>query len=332
MLGCVSDVLCNRHCLWIIVIINVHLVIGKSISESCWHENGEVVQCRCTGNEQLTLPETFNYKYLTKLAISSCLSVNLQFDSLQHAENIRDLIVENITGSLLLHPMLISRYMRTFVIRNVGQIPEITHEMLTSIMSIEEFIIEDTRIRIFDETFQGINVTNLIFKNVTVDASMGINILANAKSLKIIDTVIRNVTGNFNIGSFESIELVNSMFEFRKPGEMSLHGFKAIINNCTFYNITVNVVTQTKIEMKNNCADGKSLLRLDSKVIKSIGNKSPNEINLPKNTTADIQTHNNTVCIAANCKCPRHFYRNCQTIMNINISLGIILMFISYLL
>ncbi|XP_015116094.1 uncharacterized protein LOC107040499 [Diachasma alloeum] len=328
----VNKVKCNMHCLWIIVLIHLHFISGKSISESCWHQNGEVVKCRCIGNEELTLPETFNYENLTHLAISSCVSVNLEFDSLQHAQHIRDITVENITGSLLFHPILISKYMGTFEIKNVGRIPLIGHHMFTSIMSIETFKIENTRIENFDETFQGINITNLIFRNVTMDATVGINFLVNAKSLKIIDTVIRNVTGNFNIGSFESIELVNSMFEFRMPGEMSLHGNTAKINNCTFYNITVIIVAKRNIEMRNNCADGKSLLRLDSRLINSFGNRSPNEITFPKSNITEIQAYNNTVCIAASCKCPRSFHRSCQSILNVNVSLGIILILISYLL
>lgn len=249
--------------------------------------------------------------------------MNLEFESLQNAEFIRDITVENITGTLLIHPMLISKHMGTLQMKNIGRIPIIGHYMFTSIMSIETLNIENARIVNFDETFQGINITNLIFRNVTIDQTVGMNLLVNGKSLKIIDTVIRNVTGNFNFGKFESIELGNSIFEFQLPGQMSLYGVTAKINNCTFYNISGAVVTKRNIEMRNNCADGKSSLRLASKFIYSIGNRFPTEITFTKSNTTEIKAHNNTVCIAANCKCPRSFERSSQGFLGVNVSLGV---------
>lgn len=213
--------------------------------------------------------------------------------------------------------------METFEIKNVRKIPLISHDTFTSVASIDLVRIEDTKIEIFDEQFTNINIQNLILRNVTINQMVGINFSGKAKLLKIIDTVIRNVTGNLNFAQFASIELINSTFEFQKPREMSIQGSTAKIYNCTFYNVSVNVVTKRNIVMKNNCADGKSSLRLASESISSLGNRFPTEITYTESRVTGIpfRANNNTVCIAGNCKCPKSFDRNSKDSLNVNFSL-----------
>ncbi|XP_008551326.1 uncharacterized protein LOC103573855 [Microplitis demolitor] len=322
----------NMKILSVIISICLCLVKSKRISELCVQENGQFIRCQCAGNEEFNLPTNVNYENLTDLTITSCRSANLHFSSLPNAKIIRHILIQNISGSLMFEPFVISKKLETFKLRNIKKIPIISHDTFTSISSIKTFVIEDTRIEQFDEQFTNINIDNFILRNVSIKQMIGINFSGQGKTLKIIDTIIRNVAGNLNFAFFETIEIINSTFEFEKPGDIPIEGINAKIINCVFSNASVNLVVNENITIKGNCADGKSSLRLSSKYVHSVGNRLPTEIIYTQNRTNPILFHNinNTVCIAGNCKCPKSSgYNSCYK-YHPDIYLGIVLLVILY--
>lgn len=178
-----------------------------------------------------------------------------------------------------------------------------------NVRSIGLFRIEDTKITNFEEQFTDINVTNFIIKNVMIDRMNGLNFSERGRNLRIRNSEVRNVDNNLNFAYFSDIEIVNSKFELRKPGYLSVEGKSALVENSTFTNVTMNMVTSDKIKMNGTCADGKSSLRLSSTRIESFGNKLPTEIIYTKsrryNESELLLVKNNTVCIAGNCRCPK---------------------------
>ncbi|KAG8038234.1 hypothetical protein G9C98_006561 [Cotesia typhae] len=304
------------------------LINSESISETCIHEHGELIKCQCYGNEELNLPSNINYENVSFLAITSCKFADIHFSSLPNAQIIRHILIQNISGSLKFEPFVISKKLDTFKLKNIQKIPIISHDTFTSISSIETLMIEDTRIDQFDEQFAHISIDNFILHNVSIKQMIGINFSGQGKTLKIIDTIIRNVAGDLNFAYFESIEIINSTFEFEKPGDIPIEGLNAQIINCVFLNVSVNLVVSENIKLKDNCADGKSSMRLSSKYVYSVGNRLPTEIIYTQNRTNSILFHNNnnTVCIAGNCKCPKSAGYNSYHKFHANIYLSILLL------
>lgn len=286
----------------------------------------------CIYFQEFHLPLDFNYENLTILTVSSCVSVNLHLRSLPTAKGIRDITIQNISGTLIFNPSIKSRKMGTFHLRNIGEIPVISREIFTVISTIDSFIIENTKIINFNEQFTNINIDSFILQNVTIENMVGINFSGQGETFKIINSIIRNVGGNLNFVFFEEIEIVNSTFEFTKPGDMSIEGVSAKIIDCIFSNVSMNLVARGNIVIKNNCADGKSSLRLSSSAVNSFGNKLPTEIIYTQNRSNSIlfRNVNNTVCIAGNCKCPKSAGYNSHYRFHANIYLGIALLVVSH--
>lgn len=221
-------------------------------------------------------------------------------------------------------------------LKNIGKILNINHDIFLNILTIDLLKIENSRIINFDEQFTNLNIRNLILKNVTIDNMIGINFSGNADTLKITDTIIRNIKENINFAFFTTIELTNSTFEFNKSSDMWIQGKTSKINNCIFSNVSINIVSRQRIIMKNNCADGKSSLRLSSMSTNSCGNKLPTEIIYTENksTAYYLRIINNTVCIAGNCKCPKSLanYSGSNIIFNNIQGIFIIVIILRYVL
>ncbi|KAK0078214.1 hypothetical protein PV325_002830 [Microctonus aethiopoides] len=300
------------------------IVSGKRFSNTCIHEE-HIVHCHCIENKEFDLPKNYNFVNLTTLLIESCDSVNIELVSSSNLKLINDIQIQNITGKLIFEPNLKMKNFGKIWLRNIGNIPTITHKTFLNIRKIDSFIIENTRIKYLNEQFTDIDVNIFNFNNVIIDNMVGIN--WSGQSLKIINTIMRNVNGDFNFESLDSIVIINSTIEFNKPGQMSIYGSNARIINSVFSNISINLVAGSVV-MSDNCGDGISSLRLSSDWVKSIDNRMPTEI-IYTNNRSNLNMFsniNNTVCKAGNCKCQKNSQHNCHNRMNANIYLGIILL------
>lgn len=260
--------------------------------------------------QEFLLPDGYNYENISSFFLSSCSSAVVHFSSLTEAKHIRDIVVRNISDSLTFQPFVTSRNIRRLELVNTGRIPVITHNTFTSVECIELLRIENTKIENFEEEFMDTNVTDLILGNVTIERMEGFNFSERGRTLRITNCSFRNVETTLNFAYFSAIEILNSKFELRKPGQMSIEGDRALVKNSVFLNVSVNLVAFGKITINDTCADGKSSLRLSSGNIESFGNRLPTEIIYTKSrethsTELLLLIHNNTVCIAGNCKCPK---------------------------
>ncbi|XP_034947441.1 uncharacterized protein [Chelonus insularis] len=321
----------NMNNICAIILIFLCVVSGNKVSEFC-HGSGEIMRCECVGNEELELSSSLNLDKLTKLLITSCTSVHLYSISLGNSNAIRDLIIHNVSDSLTFEPIVLSKKMGKFELSRIGRIPLIDHDTFISISSIESFTIEDSKIGKFDEQFTNINVDLFILKNVAINHSVGINFSNEGKILKIVNSTIRNMDGNINFAFFGSIEIINSTFDFRSPGDMTIEGFSVSIVDSVFTNVRINLIARGNALIKNNCADGKSSLRVTSIYVNSNGNKLPTEIIYTQKGTKAIsfQNKNNIVCIAGNCKCPKSITHNSYDKLHVNVYLGVVLLLILY--
>ena len=278
------------------------------------------------------MPEDFDFANITRVSVTSCASANLQFSSNSKANEIREIIVQNITGSLTFQPFVTSRRMSVFKLLRIRKIPLISHDTFVSLSGIENFEIEDTWIENFEEQFTNMKVTNLLMKNVTIERMIGINFFESGKSLKILNCVFKNIQTTLNFAFFTDIEIVGSQFELQKPGHVTIEGVTAIVDNSVFSNVSMNLVASSRITMNGSCADGKSSLRLSAKSIESFGNRLPTEIVYTRNAAIRINDTefplvvNNTVCIAGNCKCPKSAGHNSYERFHANVYLGILLL------
>ncbi|KAF7988462.1 hypothetical protein HCN44_001035 [Aphidius gifuensis] len=227
---------------------------------------------------EFNLPENFNYENLTFLKISSCSSANINLINQPNAKLVRDIEIQNISKRLIFEPTFMSKTIGIIELKNIGIISRISHDTFINITKIDLLKIENSRITNFDEQFTNLNIRNLILKNVTIDNMIGINFSGDADTLKIIDTIIHNIKENMNFAFFTTIEIINSTFEFKKSSDMWIQGKISKISNCIFSNVSINIVSRQRITMKNNCADGKSSLRLSSMSTNSYDNKLPTEI------------------------------------------------------
>ena len=259
--------------------------------------------------QEFLLPENFNYQNVTSLFISACSSASFSFASLTQATKLKNIEVHNISNTLIFESLLTTNGIERLELIQIRKIPLITHDTFMNVRNIEFFRIEDTTIKNFEEQFTDINVTNLIMKNIMIERMNGLNFSERGKILRIRNSDIRNVNNNLNFAYFSDIEIVNSKFQLRRPGYLSIEGSSALVENNIFTNVTMNLVAFNKIRMNGTCADGKSSLRLSSSRIESFRNKLPTEIIYTKNTKENnsklLMVKNNTVCIAGNCECPK---------------------------
>lgn len=259
--------------------------------------------------QKLLLPENYNYENVTSLFISACSFASFHFRSFAQANNLQNIVVHNISDTLIFESLLTTRSIERLELINIRKIPLITHETFMNIRHIELFQIQDSLIENFDEQFTDIIVTNFIMKSVTIERMNGFNFSERGNFLKIRNTDVRNIKNHLNFAYFSDVEISHSRFNLRKPGLMLLEGNTAFVESSIFTNITMNLVASEKIKMNATCGDGKSSLRLSSSKIESFGNKLPTEIiytrNKRNNVSDFLLAKNNTVCIAGNCKCPK---------------------------
>lgn len=281
---------------------------AEVIDKHCQVHDGTVMICRCVTNEEFILPE-YNYENITSLEISSCYSANLHFNSLELGYQVNEIVVRNISDRLLFDLSIMSTKMRRCELSQIRRIPVISSSTFTNQQTIEVFIIENTFIEKFEETFTDITVTNFVMSNVTIGHIEGINFSERGSRLQLTNTDFQNVTGSLNFDHFSRVHIQDSRFALQKPGKLLLDGESVFVSNSVFLNASMNFGASSDILINSTCADGKSSLRLFSDKIESLNNRLPTEIIYTKyrrrGVAESVVNHNNTVCIAGNCKCPK---------------------------
>ncbi|XP_012229849.1 uncharacterized protein [Linepithema humile] len=291
----------------LIVILTAALsVTANNISEQCQVHNESKLTCSCIGNEKLSLPENYDYKKIISVSVTGCVSVIFYYSTMPEANKLEEMVIENISDRLDFNIYISSRRMRRLKLSNIGRIPIIAPLTFGALATIDTFEIENVFIEDFQEELSFINVSHFIMSNVTIQRICKLNISEKGKTLRIVNSELRNITTSLNFASFQSIDIINSRFELQKPDIMSFHADTAIVKNSVFSNISLNLVA-TSITVNGICADGKSALRLKAENIDSSHNMLPNEINYSRdNQSINFFTNlNNIVCKAGNCKCPK---------------------------
>lgn len=282
---------------------------ANNISEQCQVHNERRITCSCIGNEEFFLPEDYNYKNVTSVSVTGCVSANLHYSSFPEASDLEEMIVQNISGSLNFDVFFASSRMKLLRLSNIGRIPKITNHTFTNLMAIDTLAIEDALIENLEEEFSYLNVSHFIMINVTIERVEWLNVSEKGATLRIVNSELRNVKRTLNFANFLNIEITGSKFEMQKPGLMSIQGAVAIVRSSVFSNVSMNLVTTAAIVINGICADGKSTLRLSSKRIDSTDNRLPNEIAYPggdqRGGPEVLTIRNNTVCKAGNCKCSK---------------------------
>ncbi|GAB1864509.1 hypothetical protein CAJAP_05588 [Camponotus japonicus] len=279
---------------------------ANNISEQCQVYNERWITCSCIGNEEFLLPEEYNYKNVTSISLTGCVSANLHYSSLPEANGLEEIIVQNISGRLDFEVFITSNRMKLLRLSNIGRIPMIASYTFVNLIAIERLEITDAVIENFEEDFTSINVSHFIVTNVTIERVNRLNISEKGMTLSIINSRIRNVATSLNFANFQFIQIIGSKFELQKPGLVSIQGDVAVVKNSVFTNVSMNLVAKDSITINGICAIGKSTLRLAAKYINSTGNRLPNEIAYPRDNNQKPEfftNRNNTVCKAGNCKC-----------------------------
>lgn len=279
---------------------------ARGISEQCKIHGTSTISCHCTGNEELSLPDWYNYENVTSVRIASCSLANLHFSSLTEATRITEIVVQNISERLIFELFLTTTRMKRLKLSKIRRIPLITHDTFVSLRSIETLRIEDTRIDEFKERFTDITVNEFTMINVTIDRIDELNFSERGETLRIRNTELQNVEGPLNFVYFSTVELRRSHFRLRKPGHVLIEGGVVNVEDCVFSNSSANVVAAGSIEIDGACADGKSSMRLSSNNIVSANNRLPTEIIYTRSRVESAESlisRNNTVCIAGNCNC-----------------------------
>ncbi|XP_072752402.1 uncharacterized protein [Anoplolepis gracilipes] len=292
---------------------------ANNISEQCQVYNERWITCSCIGNEEFLLPEEYNYKNVTSMSITGCVSANLHYSSLPEASNLEEMIVQNISGRLDFDVFITSNRMKLLRLSNIGRIPMIASHTFVNLKAIETFEITDALIENFEEDFSFINVSQFIVTNVTIERVDRLNVSEKGMTLSIINSELRNVATSLNFASFLFIKIIGSKFELQKPGVVSIQGNVAVVKDSVFTNVSMNLVAMDAVTINGICAVGKSTLRLESKYINSTNNRLPNEIAYLRTNNQKPESftnRNNTVCKAGNCKCPKsNGQTSCQLIV-----------------
>ncbi|XP_012288239.1 uncharacterized protein LOC105703989 [Orussus abietinus] len=283
------------------------LTASETISDQCEIQEETTVRCSCVGNEEFFLPDNYNYENVTSVFVSSCTSGNMHFSSLTEAKGLRELVIQNISGTLIFEPFLTTRNLTKLQLLNIGRIPVVSHDTFTSLTSLQVFHAENIAIGHFEEQFLGVVVSALIFQNVTVGRMDGLNLSERGKVLQLVDCDFGKVETTLNFAFFADIAILGSKFELQRPSHVSIEGTTALVEDSVFLNVSLNLVAFNQITIRGICADGKSSLRLSSNSIESLENRLPTEIIYTKsqgpNDRGLLLSRNNTVCIAGNCKC-----------------------------
>ncbi|KMQ89574.1 type i modular polyketide synthase [Lasius niger] len=258
--------------------------------------------------QEFLLPEEYNYRNVTRMSVTGCVSANLHYSSLPEAIGLEEMIVQNISGRLNFNVFITSNRMKLLRLSNIGRIPMIASHTFTNLAAIETFEITNALIENFEEDFSYINVSRFLVTNVTIERLDRLNVSEKGMTLSIVNSELRNVATSLNFANFLYIEIIGSKFELQKPGLVSIQGDVTIVKNSVFTNVSMNLVAKNAVTINGICAVGKSTLRLASKYINSTDNRLPNEIAYPRDNNQKPEfftNRNNTVCKAGNCKCPK---------------------------
>ncbi|TGZ51942.1 uncharacterized protein [Temnothorax longispinosus] len=296
--------------LLVVILTAALFATANDINEQCQVYNETRITCSCIGNEEFLLPEEYNYKNITSVSVTGCVSANLHYASFPEASNLEEMIVQNISGILNFEVFFTSNRVKLLKLSNIGRIPKITGHTFTNLRAIDTLAIEGALIENLEEEFFHINVLHFIMMNVTIERVDRLNVSEKGATLRIVNSELRNAKEILNFGNFDKIEINGSKFEMQKPGVMSIQGTVAIVENSIFSNVSMNLVTTNAIVINGICADGKSTLRLSSKYVNSTDNRLPNEIAYPGGDQPGgpervLTIRNNTVCKAGNCKCSK---------------------------
>ncbi|XP_024936818.1 uncharacterized protein LOC107263731 [Cephus cinctus] len=292
----------------LLIICSIKLLTSSwKINQQCEIQNNTRLACVCSGNEVLQFPKDHNLRNISNIFISSCSYVNLHISDAMDPEGVRNIIIRNISRTLIFDSTVMTKNIENIEFLNIGVIHRIAGDSTFKMAQhIKRFRIEDTNIENFNAEFQNISVTQFLFRNVTIARMIGLNFSKRGELLKIINCTFRNIQSTLHF-IFSTIEIRNSKFELQKPTDVSIVGDNTVVANSVFLNVSMNLVASNKIAVNNTCADGKSSLRLSARSIESFGNRLPTEIIYPKNMGQDVPglllARNNTVCIAGNCKC-----------------------------
>lgn len=252
--------------------------------------------------QEFFLPEGYNYKNIVSVTITGCTSANLDFSSFPEAENLEELIVQNISGTLNFDAYIASNRLKLLKLSNIGRIPKITNQMFTSKIHIDTILIENTLIEDLEEDFSYFSVLWFIMINVTIERVDMLNI-STFGSLHIKNSELRNIKKSLTFANFVRVEIIDSRFEMQNPGLMTIQSTDTIVQNSIFSDVSMNLVSSNAIRINDICAHGKSTLRLSSKCIESTDNRLPNEIAYRGSNEECLMIRDNIVCKAGNCKC-----------------------------
>ncbi|XP_076280208.1 uncharacterized protein LOC143208996 [Lasioglossum baleicum] len=280
---------------------------ASKINEQCEIDKESRVTCRCVGNEEFALPDGYNFVNVTSLRLLYCRSANLHFSSLSEANQITEIIVQNIRDRLIFELYVTSKKLEKLILSQIGWIPIIKLDTFLHVQDIGSLRIENARIGRFEERFTDIAITDFAMINVTVEQAEGLNFSESSSgTLRIENTEFQTVTKSLNFAYFSNVEIVRSKFHLQKPSQLLVEGDRVLVEDCVFSNASVNVVAAERVVINGTCADGKSSMRLSSSKIESANNRLPTEIVYPKNNPSEEFTaQNNIVCKAGNCKCSK---------------------------
>jgi hypothetical protein len=233
--------------------------------------------------------------------------VNFIYASLWRANKIEEIIVQNIRDYLNFDIFIESDQVKLLRLSNIGRIPLIATHTFTNLKAIDTFAIDNVLIENFEEDFTNISVSHFILTNVTIKRINKLSFSEKGTTLRIVNSQFHNITSSPNFVNFQNVEIINSKIVLYTPGVMSIQGENTIMKNNFFSNVSMSLVATNTITISGICADGKSTLRVLSKVIHSTDNRMPNEITYPNdNQPKYLVQRNNTVCKAGNCDCPKN--------------------------
>ncbi|EZA57008.1 hypothetical protein DMN91_006897 [Ooceraea biroi] len=279
---------------------------ASNISEQCQVHNERRITCSCIGNEELFLPENYNYTRITNVSVTGCIRANFHYNSLWKASNIEEIIIQNIEDYLDFDVSIESNNMKLLKLSNIGRIPLIASHTFTNLKTIDTFTIENALIENFEEDFNFVNVSHFILTNVVIKHINKLNFSEKSTTLRIVNSKFRNVTSFLNFANFRNVDIIDSMLELYTPGVVSIQGDTTVVRNSSFSNVSMSLVAAESITISGICADGKSTLRVLSKSINSTNNRMPNEITYRNDNQPKVLIKkNNIVCKAGNCDCPK---------------------------
>lgn len=255
---------------------------------------------------------------ITSLEISSCNSVRLE-DLDIYFTDLTKIRIKNVKNMTEFKPKLLSQELDSIELKNIGYIPDIIHEdtfpALTGSSSMNRFEIEKTTIGTFDVTFHETILKTVILRDVCIQNLKGLDEpwSKTGGTLEIIDCCIVITKMPVYLEEFQNITITGSTFEFKETtedkGNMSMRllmirGDSIKLLNNNFINVSINVMGNISVDVRNTRGTGRSNMRLNSNNITSYENKLAGNITyVSKNS---VVQHGNGVCSGGKCECHSH--------------------------